>query len=206
MEPASHDRGQRAARGPDVSADPRSSVAASPAQATAGRIMGVHPAAIEDEELLRQCDLGRSRASGPGGQHRNKVETKVTLTHRPTGISAQASERRSAEENRRVALFRLRLALAIRVRGPVPDGDARSALWRERCRAGRIACNPEHRDFPALLAEALDMIEACGQDARGAALRLECSPTQLIRLVKDHPPAFEAWNAHRKERGLHALR
>lgn len=162
----------------------------------------MHPAALPEIRLLKDCDVGRGRSSGPGGQHRNKVETHVTITHRPTGVHAQAGERRSAEANRRVAVFRLRLALAVGVREPVPIGDARSELWRSRCRGGRVACNPSHDDFPALLAEALDMLEACRHDPKRAALRLDCTPSQLVKLVKDHPPAFAWWNARRAERGL----
>lgn len=166
----------------------------------------MHPARLDEHALLRHCEIGKGRSSGPGGQHRNKVETLVILTHRPTGIRAHAGERRSAEENRRVALFRLRLALAVGVREPVPIGDQRSELWRSRCTGGRIACNPDHRDYPSLLAEALDMIEACGLDPKNAALRLECTASQLVKLVKEHPPAFTAWNARRRERGDRVLR
>ncbi len=170
----------------------------------------MHPTALSDEALLARCEIRRGRASGPGGQHRNKVETKITITHGPTGVTAHASERRSAEQNKHVAIFRLRLALATRVRVAPPPGDrwgdARSPLWRSRCPEGRIVCSPNHRDYPALLAEALDMIEACGLDEKAAALRLECSASQLVRFVADHPPAMERWNAERVERGLHRLR
>lgn len=176
-----------------------------PLRPPAPTLRPAHPAALSDEELLGQCRIGKGRSSGPGGQHRNKVETKVTLTHEATGVSAQAGERRRAEDNKRVALFRLRLALAVAVRRPVPIGDVRSELWKSRCRGGRISVNPDHRDYPALLAEALEVIEACGLDAKKAALRLECSASQLIKLVKDHPPAIERWNRQRAERGLHAL-
>lgn len=165
-----------------------------------------HPAAMEEEELLKECTLGKGRSSGPGGQHRNKVETKVTLTHRPTGVAAQASERRSAEENRRVALKRLRLALAVEVRRPVPIGDARSELWRRRCVDGRIACNPAHRDYPALLAEALDMLETCGGNPKKAALRLDCTMSQLVKLIKEHPPALERINRGRQAKDRHSLK
>lgn len=165
-----------------------------------------HPAALPEEELLAQCEFGKGRGSGPGGQNRNKVETKVILTHRPTGLIGQAGERRSAIENKRVALFRLRLLLATQIRIGVPAGDIRSELWRSRVRGGRIACNPAHHDYPAMLAEALDVIEASGLDPRKAAIRLECTPSQLIKLVKDHPPAMEWWNARRTERGMHPFR
>ena len=134
----------------------------------------------------------------------------VWISHDPTGTEAHAGERRSAEENRRAAIFRLRLNLATTVRCALPKGDAwgdaRSALWRARCTAGRIACNPGHDDFPSLLAEALDTVAACGLDEHKAASRLCCSVSQLVRFVKDHPPALVWWNAGRAETGRHPLR
>jgi hypothetical protein len=166
----------------------------------------VHPAALSDEDLLAQCDLSKTRSSGPGGQHRNKVETKVVICHRPTGIIGQAGERRSAVDNKRVALFRLRLLLATQIRNPVPLGEIGSPLWKSRCTGGKVVCNPEHHDYPALLAEALDVIAAAGDDAGKAALRLECTTSQLIKLVKDHPPALVQWNAARAARHLHPLK
>ncbi|MBY0111793.1 MAG: peptide chain release factor-like protein [Phycisphaerales bacterium] len=170
----------------------------------------LHPAALPDEELWKQVRLTRGRDGGPGGQHRNKVETKVTLQHSPSGVEVQASERRSAEENRKVAFARLRLALATQVRRPPVArdsfGDVASDLWRERSRGGVISCNPAHRDFATLLAEALDVIEDCGQDAKKAALRLSVTASQLVKLVKDHPAAFELWNRKRAERALHPLK
>lgn len=42
-----------------------------------------------DEELIRQCEMTTFKASGPGGQHRNKRESAVRLKHIPTGITAQ---------------------------------------------------------------------------------------------------------------------
>jgi RF-1 domain len=170
----------------------------------------LHPAALPDEDLWKQIKLTRGRDGGPGGQHRNKVETKVTLLHNPSGVEVQASERRSAEENRKVAFSRLRLALATQVRRPPfardSFGDVASDLWRERTRGGVISCNPAHRDFATLLGEALDIIEDCGQDAKKAAIRLSVTASQLIKLVKDHPPAFELWNRKRAERDLHTLK
>lgn len=174
-----------------------------------------HPAALDDAELLKSCSLTRGRSGGPGGQHRNKVETLVTITHLPTSLSAHAGERRSQSENKSVALFRLRLLLATEHRVPPPrlrgmdlfsPEPAASALWRSRLRGRTIPCNPEHHDFPALLAEALDVLHDLALDPARAAERLAVSTSQLIKLVKDHPPALAALNLARSAKGQHALR
>lgn len=164
-----------------------------------------HPACLDDEALLKQCSVNRSRRGGPGGQHRNKVETAVTLEHTPTGVSAQAGERRSQEENKRKALKRLRHTLAVQVRCPYPPGDNRSDLWRSRTRGGQISINPKHGDYPAVLAEALDCLAACRYDPKQAALRLEVTPSQLLKLIRHYAPAMELINQEREARQSHGL-
>lgn len=164
-----------------------------------------HPAALAPDTLLADCDVRFTRRSGPGGQNRNKVETAAVLTHRPTGIAAEASERRSQGENRAAALFRLRLRLAIEVRGE-RGSEGPSPLWRSRCRGGRLAVNPEHLDYPALLAEALDALADCGWEPKPAAEGLGVTATQLVKLLRDEPRALGRVNAERARRGLHELK
>ena len=76
--------------------------------------------AWDRESLERDCDLEFFVAGGPGGQHRNKVETGVRLKHRPTGIVVTATERRSQSANRDAAYERMaeRLEELQRVRKP----------------------------------------------------------------------------------------
>lgn len=162
----------------------------------------VHPAALSPDVLQARCQETRTRRSGPGGQHRNKVETAIVLFDPQTEISAEASERRSQADNRRMAIFRLRLNLAIGFRLEGFPDDAPSEGWNTRCRNGRISINPSHDDFPSLLAEALDRIVACDWDVSAAAEQLHATTSQIIRLLKHEPRAMALVNRERQSRDL----
>lgn len=166
----------------------------------------LHPACLPIEELMKDCDVRRTRRGGPGGQHRNKVETAVVIEHRPTKIIAEASERRSQEQNRQGAIFRLRINLALGFRTEWEMDRRPSALWQSRCTGGKIVVSSEHDDFPALLAEALDAIEAFDMDVRDAAALLECTPSQLTKFLQQEPQALGIVNEARQRLGLRRLR
>ena len=163
--------------------------------------MSIHPATLAPDRLLGECEQTFTRRSGPGGQNRNKVETAVILHHRPTGLSAEANEKRTQGENRAQALFRLRLLMALEIRRP--PGGVPSELWRSRCRGGKVAVSPSHDDYPALLAEALDALAAHDDDAKSAAQLLGCSTTQFINLLRDEPRSLLAINTRRTIAGKH---
>ncbi len=166
----------------------------------------MHPAALDIDDLLKRCRVERGRASGPGGQHRNKVETAITITHTPTRISASASERRSQEQNRTNAIFRLRIKLAIDHRQPVDPDAAPSDLWSSRCRGGAISVSPKHDDYPALLAEAMDVLAEHDWQPPSVTDLLGCTASQLIKLLKGDPGALRRVNECRASLGLGRLR
>ena len=132
------------------------------------------------------------------------METAISLHHVPTGVHAEASERRSQVQNRSVALFRLRVKLALEVRQPCGPDDVPSPLWQSRC-GGGLKVSASHEDFPALLAEVLDVLAALDADPKRAAVVLGCTPSQLIRLLKLDPRALLLVNCWRGQRGMHAL-
>jgi hypothetical protein len=165
----------------------------------------LHPSRLPEQQLLEHCVIRRTRHSGPGGQHRNKVETAIEIVHSPSGLTTFAAERRSQEANRQVAVFRLRLLLAVQVRCVHGAEVLPSKMWQGRCRDEKLQCSERHADFPAMLAEAMDAIDAKEYDVRRAAAALGCSTSQLIRFVARVPEALTQVNAQRTQRGLHRL-
>ena len=174
----------------------------------------VHPAQLPTDKLLAECEVRRQRRSGPGGQHRNKVETAVVLVHQPTGIRGEASERRSQDLNHQMAVQRLRVKLAIAVRSNLSSqqpaegsgSSEPSELWRSRVKGSQIHVSASHADFPALLAEALDTVAANRYDMPAAAAALGCSASQLLKFLKVEPEAMQQVNQQRLSLNLRPLK
>jgi protein subunit release factor A len=99
--------------------------------------------ALDDEALLRTCEVSTFIGGGPGGQHRNKTASAVRIVHLPTGVTVTATERRSQLRNRGAALERLRAVLTglARVRRPrrptAPSRTSKERRLEAKKRTGR---------------------------------------------------------------------
>ncbi len=155
---------------------------------------------------MSQCSQRRTRRSGPGGQHRNKVESAIILTHEPTGVSAEANERRSQAENKNQALIRLRMKLALEVRTSLAEPYTASQCWQSRINKGRLSVSLKHADFPPLLAEAIDVLASKNWDVKSSAESLQISSSQLIKFLKADPRGLLLVNQHRQKEGQKPLR
>lgn len=168
------------------------------------RIM--HPSQLAIDELWKQCRVETTRRGGPGGQHRNKVETAVIVTHQPSSVSAEANERRSQSENREVAFQRLRIRLAYEIIDESLAAQSPTELWLSRVKNTRIVVSPNHNDFAALIAESLAVLHSVNFEMKAAATQLRTSPSQLVKLFGLNQATWNSLNRLRSQHGLPALR
>jgi len=169
---------------------------------------------MDDQALLAECDLHLYKASGPGGQHRNKVSSAVRLRHRPTGITAGAQESRSQHANRRRALGRLRMNIACRLRSGVGTDPAElPAVLGEYLRPPGAAGGPARLDigrkdprFWAVAAVLLDLLDAHHGRVSAVAAQIGVSTGHLVSTLKKDRHLLAACQAIRRRHGAGPLR
>ena len=162
-----------------------------------------------DDALIAQCEVDRYRASGPGGQHRNKTESAVRLRHRLTGVSAIGEDSRSQSENKLHAVRRLRAAIALAVREPVSVDAPPSARLAALVAGGTAPLGAKTRltgEYWAAIGELLDLLVAGGLEIAATAQRLGITTGALSKLLLHDDHVARAVNDLRRARGMRPLR
>ena len=163
-----------------------------------------------DDALIAQCEVDRYRASGPGGQHRNKTESAVRLRHKLTGVSAIGEDSRSQAENKVHAVRRLRSAIALGVREPVElDGYVPSPRLAAFVAAGTAPLGAKTKltgEYWAAIAELLDLLVAGDLEIATTAQRLGITTGAMSKLLLHDDQVGRAVNDLRRARGMRPLR
>jgi RF-1 domain len=169
--------------------------------------------ALTDDQLLAQCVVDTYRASGPGGQKRNKTSSAVRLRHPASGLLVIAEESRSQHENKARALRRMRQALFLKLRDELPEVGktseallARQELTAVRTPAGRVEARRKDPRFWPAAGVVLDVLEAARARVSDAAKLLGISTGNLVDFLSTDPKLFEQANVLRQRHGQKPLK
>lgn len=168
-----------------------------------------HPAIIEIDDFLSHCRLTSHRRGGPGGQHRNKVSSAIIALHEPTGVSAEANERRDQSQNRRIAIERLRarLALVLRTLSTADKPIHRLEVsLRDRWHGRSLKIAESNFDRSAVMALVLDDLHRAGGQPSLVAAQWSISTSSVVNFVAAQPAAFQLVNRWREHHGRSPLR
>ncbi|HJZ89362.1 MAG TPA: peptide chain release factor-like protein [Gemmataceae bacterium] len=168
---------------------------------------------LTDDQLLAQCEVDTYRASGPGGQKRNKTSSAVRLRHLPSGLIVIAEESRSQHENKAKALRRLRRALYLELREPLLlDALSADAIGQlpdyapARGADGRLHLSAKDPRFWPAAGVALDVLAVVEGRVGDAAELLGISTGNLVDFLQNDPKVWQTANQLRTRFGQKPLR
>lgn len=147
-----------------------------------------------DAQLLKECCFTEFQSSGSGGQKRNRKYSSVRLAHTPSGLYVTAVKSRSQNDNKLIALKKLRRAIAMEVRS-----DSSPVL-----ETYDISVN--NRRYPSLLALLFDNLHIADYSVSKAGKKLHISTGQLVKLLARDKDAWQKVNAERKKRDMPLLK
>jgi hypothetical protein len=167
---------------------------------------------LTEPQLLAQCEVDTYRASGPGGQKRNKTSSAVRLRHLPTGLIVIAEESRSQHENKAKALKRLWQALFLELRDPLATSATSETVMAlpdfapARSADGRLHLSARDPRFWPAAGVVLDVLAALEARVADAAILLGVSTGNLIDFLQTDPKLWQESNRLRTLFGHKALR
>src|SRR5687768_17259315 len=162
---------------------------------------------LTEAQLLAQCEVDTYRASGPGGQKRNKTSSAVRLRHLPSGLIVIAEESRSQHENKAKALRRLYQALFLKLREGIDGNPAEhAAIAAVRTTAGRLDVGRKDARFWPAAGVVLDVLDVAKARVSDAAKSLGITTGNLVDFLQTEPKVWEQANVLRQRHGQKPLR
>lgn len=166
---------------------------------------------LSDDLLLRECEVDTYRASGPGGQKRNKTSSAVRIRHLASQLMVIAEESRSQHENKAKALKRLRKAFYLKIREPLNFGTGNGWLATNNQilpaldAHGRLSVGPKSLAFLPAVGVLLDLLELCQARVSDVAKALGITTASVVGFMKQDDKVWEALNQIRQKHGQHQL-
>lgn len=166
---------------------------------------------LSDDMLLRQCEVDTYRASGPGGQKRNKTNSAVRIRHLASQLLVIAEESRSQHENKAKALRRLRKAFYLKLREPLEVGTedgwlaSHPGILPALDKQGRLYVGAKNPAFLPAVAALLDMLELCQARVSDVSKALGASTASVVGFMKQDDKVWEALNHIRQKYGQHLM-
>ncbi len=168
---------------------------------------------LTDAQLLAQCEVDTYRASGPGGQKRNKTSSAVRIRHLPSGLIVIAEESRSQHENRARAQRRLRQAFYLKIREDLPGEALTPAAVQAlpdyaaaRDGSGRLHLGRKDPRYWPVVGVVLDVLLAVQARVGEAAELLGISTGNLNDFLQSDDKVWEQANHLRFQFGQKPLR
>jgi hypothetical protein len=147
----------------------------------------------DDEQLIRSCRFEPFKASGRGGQKRNKTSSAVRLIHLQTGIAVTDCSGRSQHQNRHSAIKKLRLQLAF-------------ALRNAPTRPERLDTSLTSQAYPLFVAQLIDIFYSVNYELKPAAEFLGISSAKLVKIIERDAQLWQYINQQRQANNLPALK
>jgi hypothetical protein len=132
------------------------------------------------------------QASGPGGQKRNRKYSAVRITHLPSGYSATSTGTRDQHINKRDAIRKIKLQLAVNIRD-------------EKIKIDRQVVSTHHPDYPLWVSLLFDSLYENNFDIKITASGLGLTTSKLLKLIYNDRMLWDVVTVEREKRELKNL-
>ena len=150
----------------------------------------VHFLYLTDQELMEHCVLDRFRASGPGGQKKNKTDSAVRIRHIGSGLIGLSSESRSQHVNKTYALRRLRLKIALTLRDNNQNDHIELKKFIQQTGTKTFTLNIRDPLYPIIVASLFDELSVNDWKISITAKKIGITSSALNRFLRSDP---EVW-------------